>query len=166
MSLVHGKCDRARQWASLELDGELSSFERALLESHVAACPSCAAFRDEVGGVTTALRSAPYEPFAGVVLGRARRRVGIRLAPAAAAMAVAAVGLGSMLASASFRGSPVAHLAAQSVDASNVDSAAAAIDNMNLSMSKALQTQRERTNARIAPRGPRSLRGGPVISKP
>lgn len=166
MSLVHGKCDRARQWASLELDGELSSFERALLESHVRACPSCAAFREDVGGVTSALRSAPYEPFSGIVVGRARRRLGIRLAPAAAAMAVAAVGLGSILTSASFRGSPVAHLAAQGVEATSPGSAAAAIDNMNLSTSKALQTQRERTNARIAPRGPRSLRGGPVISKP
>jgi predicted anti-sigma-YlaC factor YlaD len=166
VSLVHGKCDRARQWASLELDGELSSFERALLENHVEACHSCAEFRAEINGLTNALRAAPYEPFEGVVLGRIRRRVRIRLAPAAAAMAVAAVGLGSIVASASFRGSPVAHFAAQSVDVSSVDTAAAAVDNMNLSMSKALQTQRERTQARIAPRGPRSLRGGPVISKP
>jgi predicted anti-sigma-YlaC factor YlaD len=166
VSLVHGKCDRARQWASLELDGELSSFERALLANHVAGCPSCKAFRAEIGGVTTALRAAPYEPFGGIVLGRIRRRAGMRLAPAAAAMAVAAVGLGSLLASSSFRGSPVAHFATQSVNATSVDSAAAAIDNMNLSKSKALATRRERTQARIAPRGPRSLRGGPVISKP
>jgi predicted anti-sigma-YlaC factor YlaD len=166
VSLVHGKCDRARQWASLELDGELSSFERALLANHVAGCPSCKAFRAEIGGLTTSLRAAPYEPFGGIALGRIRRRVGMRLAPAAAAMAVAAVGLGSLIASSSFRGSPVAHFAAQSVNATSVDSAAAAIDNMNLSKSKALATQRERTQARIAPRGPRSLRGGPVISKP
>jgi predicted anti-sigma-YlaC factor YlaD len=166
VSLVHGKCDRARQWASLELDGELSSFERALLANHVAGCPSCKAFRAEIGGVTTALRAAPYEPFGGIVLGRIRRRASMRLAPAAAAMAVAAVGLGSLLASSSFRGSPVAHFATQSVNATSVDSAAAAIDNMNLSKSKALATRRERTQARIAPRGPRSLRGGPVISKP
>jgi len=166
VSLVHGKCDRARQWASLELDGELSSFERALLANHVVRCPSCKAFRAEINSLTTALRTAQYEPFRGIVLGRIRRRVGMRLAPAAAAMAVAAVGLGSLLASSTFRSSPVAHFAAQSVDATNVDSAAAAVDNMNLSMSKALQTQRERTHARLAPRGPRSLRGGPVISKP
>jgi predicted anti-sigma-YlaC factor YlaD len=165
VSLVHGKCDRARQWASLELDGELSSFERALLANHVAGCPSCKAFRAEIGGLTTALRAAPYEPFGGIVLGRIRRRVGMRLAPAVAAMAVAAVGLGSLLASSSFRGSPVAHFAAQSVDVSGVDSASAATDTMNLAASKALQTQRELTRARLAPRGPRSLRGGPVISK-
>jgi predicted anti-sigma-YlaC factor YlaD len=166
VSLVHGKCDRARQWASLELDGELSGFERALLENHVGACPSCAEFREEINGLTNALRAAPYEQFEGIVLGRIRRRVRIRLAPAAAAMAVAAVGLGSIVASSSFQGSPVAHFAAQGVDVSSVDSASAAIDNMNLSKSRALETKRERTQARLAPRGPRDLHGGPVISKP
>src|SRR5919197_1167501 len=157
--MVHGKCDRARQWASLELDGELSSFELALLENHLESCPSCAAFRAEIGGLTRELRAAPYEPFGGIVLGRIRRRIGLRLAPAAAAMVVAAVGLGSILASASFRGSPVAHLTQR------LDVAPASADTMNLSMSRALETQRARTRAHIAPRGPRSLRGGPVISK-
>ena len=163
VSLVHGKCDRARQWASLELDGELSSFERALLDNHVADCSSCAAFRAEIAGLTTALRAAPYEPFAGVVLGRIRRRASLRLAPAAAAMAVAAVGFGSILASASFRGSPVGHLA-QRVAVSPSAAAAATPDTMNLSTSQALQAkQRARTSARMAVS--RSLRGGPVISR-
>src|SRR2546423_2134971 len=85
---MHGKCDRARQWTSLEQDGELSSFERALLESHVAGCASCAEFRGEISGLTNALRAAPYEPFEGVVLGRVRRRVRLRLAPAAPAVAL------------------------------------------------------------------------------
>lgn len=164
--MMQGKCDRARQWASLELDGELSSFERALLENHVEGCPSCAEFHAEIGGLTTALRAAPYEPFEGVVLGRTRRRVHLRLAPAAAAMAVAAVGLGSIVASASFRGGSVAHFAASGVDVSPADaSAATSPDTMNLSTSVALKTLRAQTAARIAPRGPRSLRGGPVISR-
>lgn len=160
---MHGKCDRARQWASLELDGELSSFERALLENHLVGCPSCTEFRAEISGLTGALRAAPYEPFAGVVLGRIRRRVGLRLAPAAAAMAVAAVGLGSILASASFQGSPVGRLA-QSVNV-NPDAASAAAnpDTMNLSTSVAMRTQHARTAARIAPRPRGSLRGGPVV---
>ena len=162
MRSVHGKCDRARQWASLELDGELSSFECALLENHVAACPSCAEFRAEIGGLTGALRAAPYEPFEGVVLGHIRRRVRMRIAPAAAAMAVAAVGLGSILASSSFQGSSVGRLA-QSVNVTPAD-ASAATDTMNLSASKALQTRRARTIAHLALRGPRSLRGGPVVS--
>jgi predicted anti-sigma-YlaC factor YlaD len=162
--MVHGKCDRARQWASLELDGELSSFERALLENHLDGCPSCAQFRAEIGTLTGALRAAPHEPFAGVVLGRVRRRVGLRLAPAAAAMAVAAVGLGSILASSSFQGSSISRFA-QHVDVSPGDASAAVPDTMNVSTSKAMQTRRAQIRAHIAPRSPRSLRGGPVISK-
>jgi predicted anti-sigma-YlaC factor YlaD len=163
VKIVHGKCDRARQWASLELDGELSSFERALLENHVVGCPSCSEFRAEIGSLTGALRAAPYEPFDGVVLARVRRGIRLRLAPAAAAMAVAAVGIGSILASASFRGSPVGHIA-QSVDVTPaMASAASNPDTMNLSMSEALRTLRAQTAARIAPRPPGSLRGGPVI---
>src|SRR5690349_17091868 len=162
--MVHGKCDRARQWASLELDGELSSFERALLENHLEGCPSCAQFRAEIGSLTGALRAAPLEPFAGVVLGRVRRHVRIRLAPAAAAMAVAAVGLGSVLASSSFQGSSITRLT-QHVDVSPDDASAAVPDTMNVSTSKMMQTRLAETRARIAPRSPRSLRGGPVISK-
>jgi anti-sigma factor RsiW len=146
------------------LDGELSSFELALLDNHVASCPPCAEFRAEISGLTGALRAAPYEPFQGVVLARVRRGVRLRLAPAAAAMAVAAVGLGSILASASFHGSSVGHLA-QSVSPGTA-SAAANPDTMNLSTSEALRTQRARTAARIAPRPAGSLRGGPVVGTP
>jgi predicted anti-sigma-YlaC factor YlaD len=162
--IVHGKCDRARQWASLELDGELSSFERALLENHLEGCPSCAEFRAEIGGLTSTLRAAPHEPFAGVVLGRVRRRARMRLAPAAAAMAVAAVGLGSIVASSSFQGSSISRFA-EHVSVSPDDASAATPDTMNVSTSEAMQTLRAQTRARIAPRSPRSLRGGPVISK-
>jgi predicted anti-sigma-YlaC factor YlaD len=163
---VHGHCERARQWASLELDGELSTFERALLDAHVEGCASCGEFRAEIGSLTGALRAAPHERFEGVVIGRMRRRARMRLAPAAAAMAVAAVGLGSVLASSSFQGSSVGRLAAQSVDVSpDTASAATAPDTMNLSTSKALATLRARTSARIAPRKQGSLRGGPVVSQ-
>jgi len=163
--MVHGKCDRARQWASLGLDDELSSFERALLENHLDSCASCAKFHAEIGALTSALRAAPHEPFAGIVLGRVRRRVHMRLAPAAAAMAVAAVGLGSILASSSFQGNSVSRFA-QHVDMSPDAASAAVPDTMNVSTSIALQAQRARTAAHIRPRGPRSLRGGPVLSKP
>jgi len=155
---MHGKCDRARQWASLELDGELSSFELALLENHVASCASCAEFRSEINGLTGALRAAPYEPFQGVVLARVRRNLRLRLAPAVAAMAVAAVGLGSILASASFRGSSVGHLA-QSVSPTD---ASAATDTMNLSAST-MRALRAQAASYVAPHGQRSLvHGGPV----
>ena len=99
MRTVHGDCDRARQWASIELDGELSVFEGVLLRAHFADCASCREFHAGIGDFAAALRSAPDEQFEGVQLGRLRRRVSLRLAPAIAAMAVVAVGLGSVVAS-------------------------------------------------------------------
>jgi predicted anti-sigma-YlaC factor YlaD len=160
---MHGHCERARQWASLELDGELSSFERALLDAHVGGCASCNEFRAEIGGLTTALRAAPQERFEGVVVSRARRRVRMRLAPAAAAMAVAAVGLGSLVASSSLRSGSVDRLASAGIDVgpAAASAATAPTDAINLSSSKARQTERSRTNALI-PSPPGSLRGGPA----
>ena len=96
---MHGHCERARQWASADVDGELSTFERALLADHLERCAACSDFSRGVAGLTGALRAAPREPFEGVVIGRVRRHVRLRLAPAAAAMAILAVGLGSLLAS-------------------------------------------------------------------
>jgi anti-sigma factor RsiW len=103
---MHGHCERARQWASADVDGELSTFERALLEDHLGRCSSCREFSRDVGGMTTALRAAPLQQFDGVVIGRIRRQVRLRLAPAAAAMAIAAVGLGSLVASTQFTRAP------------------------------------------------------------
>lgn len=103
---MHGHCERARQWASADVDGELSTFERALLEDHLGRCSSCREFSRDVGGMTSALRAAPLQQFDGVVLGRVRRQVRLRLAPAAAAMAIVAVGLGSLVASTQFSRAP------------------------------------------------------------
>jgi anti-sigma factor RsiW len=103
---MQGHCERARQWASAAVDGELSTFERALLEDHLERCLSCREFSRDVNGLTSALRAAPREPFEGVVIGRVRRQVRLRLAPAAAAMAIAAVGLGSVLASTQLNRAP------------------------------------------------------------
>jgi predicted anti-sigma-YlaC factor YlaD len=104
---MHGQCERARRWASAELDGELSSFERALLHDHLGRCGECRTFTDSVDGLTVALRAAPLEPFEGVVISRARRRLHVPLARVAVAMAVAAIGLGSVLASVQLKGSSV-----------------------------------------------------------
>lgn len=96
-------CERARQWASLEVDGELSPFELVLLESHTSACPGCRVFRGDVGRVTSELRGRPLQPVPHPVEVRLARRARFRLAPAAAALAVAAVGLGSILESVQVR---------------------------------------------------------------
>ena len=95
-----GQCERARQWVSAELDGRLSEFEQALLEGHVKTCPDCTSFRVGVRHFTQELRSAPLERLEQpIAISRVRRRFSFRVAPAVAALAVTAVGLGSILAS-------------------------------------------------------------------
>lgn len=92
------RCDRAREYASLRLDGELSDFERALLDSHLDRCPSCRAFADDLVSVTDRLRAAPLEqPSIAVTLPR-RRFVALRnvQVSAAAAAVVSVVGIGAL----------------------------------------------------------------------
>ena len=52
-------CARARFWASLRIDGELSELEGALLDAHIAKCADCAAFAAFAETATTALRAVP-----------------------------------------------------------------------------------------------------------
>jgi anti-sigma factor RsiW len=54
-------CERAREWASLRLDGELSELERALLDAHARRCGACAQYVEEIGAITASLRSAERE---------------------------------------------------------------------------------------------------------
>lgn len=92
-------CERTRGWASLALDDELSDFERSLLVGHVERCPECAAFVDDVRELTAELRAAePALPFRPVTLPE-HRRVAFRSGQlaAAAAVLVAAIGLGTAL---------------------------------------------------------------------
>ena len=94
-------CDRARSCVSRELDGELSEFERVLLAAHLAACAPCRTFKAEVAAITAELRAAPLERL-GHRIQLPRRRQTLTLRPlqaAAAAMAVMAVGLGSLFSS-------------------------------------------------------------------
>jgi hypothetical protein len=56
-----GRCERARQWASLRLDGELSELEDALLEQHLEGCASCSAFAGRLAATTEAVRAVPLE---------------------------------------------------------------------------------------------------------
>ena len=55
-------CERAQAWASLELDGELSQLERALLATHLRGCAACAETVAGMRALTAALRDAPLEP--------------------------------------------------------------------------------------------------------
>jgi len=152
---MHGACERARQWASADVDGELSKFERVLLGAHLGICPSCREFHTGVAGLTTALRLAPLEPLERFIqITRIRRRPRLRLASAAAAMAVTLVWLGSSLVS--------SDLGSRFTSAS-APTASSYVDTMNLSTARALETV-----SPVAARGSRahsraSLGGGPVV---
>jgi hypothetical protein len=99
MNARTGHCDNAREWASLELDGELSSFEHVLLESHLRSCKPCVEFREGIRALTEPIRSAaPSVPERRVVgPRRAWRvpRVRVTAVAAAAAVAFGAFGLAS-----------------------------------------------------------------------
>jgi predicted anti-sigma-YlaC factor YlaD len=99
-------CERARTWAALQPDGELSSFEQRLLSAHLDRCEPCSAFAQRVDAATFALRTAPPEPLAHPVsVARVARFAPRRLAPrravysavGAAAAAVMALSISSGL---------------------------------------------------------------------
>lgn len=160
---MHGACDRARQWATADLDGELSRFERVLLSAHLADCPSCREFTAAIGGLTQMLRTAPPESLERpIVIGRLRRRVGLRLAPAVAAMAVTVVGLGSILASSDLRTRSMRDATGTS---DGVSSHLASVDTMNLSTAGAIASAVVSSPVRLTAAGHSSLHGGPVIRK-
>ena len=94
-------CERARGWASLALDGELSEFERALMTAHVERCAECARFAEELRGFTDELRAAERASLPRSVELPVRRRSLARTVQvgAAAAVLAVAVGLGGLLAS-------------------------------------------------------------------
>jgi predicted anti-sigma-YlaC factor YlaD len=81
-------CERAVQWISLDLDGELSQLEHAALARHLDGCARCREMSTDVGAFTALLRDAPLvelaRPAAVAMPRRARvqvaRRVGASLA--------------------------------------------------------------------------------------
>jgi anti-sigma factor RsiW len=92
-------CDRVRSQVSLELDGELSQLERAMVAAHLERCPECRAYESEVTAFTSLLRQAPLKEMESpVVVRRPHRTIAARLqAGVAAAVAVAALGAASQV---------------------------------------------------------------------
>lgn len=83
-------CDRARTWASLRLDGELSELEGALLDAHLQRCSACAAVAAGIEGIAGVVRSTEAEqPAAPTWLPPAQRRGSLRAFYVAAASLVA-----------------------------------------------------------------------------
>jgi len=89
-------CDRAREYSSRSLDGELSDFERALLETHLERCDACRAYAVELAEIVTRLRLEPLEALPHPVSLPSRRRVRARALQGAAAVAATAGLVGSL----------------------------------------------------------------------
>jgi hypothetical protein len=89
-------CDRARAWAALAPDSELSELERRLLGAHIDRCHACAQFALEVAAVAAALRGAALLPLPRPISVPAwrRRPVYARVQAVVAAAAVAAMAFG------------------------------------------------------------------------
>lgn len=92
-------CDRARSWAALAPDGELSELEQKLLDAHLARCGACNRFSVQVAAVAAELRAAALQPIPRPVsIPTWRRRpvyARLRAVGAAAAVAVMALGIAS-----------------------------------------------------------------------
>ena len=89
-------CERAAQWISLELDGELGRLEQAALARHLRRCDQCRWTSSEIGSFTSLLRDAPpVEPTRAVVVvipEWARRRTRAKVRGGVLALAVAISG--------------------------------------------------------------------------
>lgn len=96
-------CRAAREWASAQLDGELSGFELARLRGHLRSCPDCVAFVADIESIVVRMRSAELSvPEHRVVVQRRLgplRRMRLTAVAAAAAVAVGAFGLASSVSS-------------------------------------------------------------------
>ena len=84
------QCERARECASLRLDGELSEFEQALLVAHLSRCEPCRSFAGELERVTDHMRTTPLASLEQPVGLPSRRRLisrrPVEIAAAAALM--------------------------------------------------------------------------------
>jgi anti-sigma factor RsiW len=98
MQLRPASCEQAAQFTSLDLDGELSRFERAILKRHLGRCARCAEDVRRTTALTTLLRSVPLEEMSvpvGVSRRRRSRLAVVQSVAAVAAVALAGIWLGS-----------------------------------------------------------------------
>jgi anti-sigma factor RsiW len=97
-------CERAREWASLRVDGELSELEQALLASHLDRCAGCATYVAGVSAATAEIRGAKIERLTHPIALPLRRRIAFaarafQAGTGVAAVLAAAVGLGTLFGS-------------------------------------------------------------------
>jgi anti-sigma factor RsiW len=94
------QCERARECASLRLDGELSEFEQALLVAHLARCEPCRSFASELDAVTEHVRTTPLARLDQPIALPSRRRLLTRRpveVAAAAALMLTTLGVAGAL---------------------------------------------------------------------
>jgi predicted anti-sigma-YlaC factor YlaD len=89
-SMLDPLCERARAWASLDLDDDLGEIERVLLDDHLSRCSGCATFVAGMRELTAVVRAAPQErPERPLFLPQRRRRAAVAMRVLAAATVVA-----------------------------------------------------------------------------
>ena len=102
MSVAYSQtvCTRVREQVSLDLDGELSQLEQRMLSTHLERCARCDAYATDVRQITERIRNAPRAVMRRPVVVRRRHPLTtVRLqVGVAAALAFAALGLGTQLA--------------------------------------------------------------------
>ena len=94
-----GACERAREWASLRLDDELSVLEEEILERHLDVCDTCRRFEEGMRTSTVRIRRTPLEQPARPVTVPSRRGVVTPQRKRTAMIAAAALALGALVGS-------------------------------------------------------------------
>ena len=95
MAAISGNCSPEwRQLVSCQADGELDEFDTARLSRHLADCPACVAWAEELSSLTGFMRGVAQDPGPALtprVLRRRRSRASFATASAASVAAAAAV---------------------------------------------------------------------------
>lgn len=91
------ECMRAREAASVRLDGELSEIEATRLDAHLRRCAACREFAEHATAVTAELRATPLERPAALTFQPSRGHIRALRMHATTAAAAAVVIAGSLL---------------------------------------------------------------------
>lgn len=97
--MMGGACERAREWASLRLDDELSVLEEEILERHLDFCEACRRFEEGMRLSTARIRSTPLETPTRRVPVPARSGVVTQYRKRTALVAAAALAIGALVGS-------------------------------------------------------------------
>ncbi len=97
--MMGGACERAREWASLRLDDELSVLEEEILERHLDLCDACRWFEEGMRTSTARIRSTPLEAPSRRMPVPSRRSVVTPRRKRTAMIAAAALALGALVGS-------------------------------------------------------------------